>query len=90
MKTVNLEEEKLDLDAVIKLASKEPVVLLTADGKEFVLAEADDFAQEVETLRRSQAFQRFLDERSRSTRRIPLEELEAEIEQELTAEGKPA
>ena len=54
------------------------------------LAEADDFAQEVETLRRSQAFQRFLDERSRSTRRIPLEELEAEIEQELAAEGKPA
>jgi PHD/YefM family antitoxin component YafN of YafNO toxin-antitoxin module len=89
MKTVNLEKEKLDLHTVIDLAGKEPVVLLTADGREFVVAQADDFEREVETLRGSQAFQRFLDERSRSTRRIPLEEIEAEIEQELATERKP-
>jgi PHD/YefM family antitoxin component YafN of YafNO toxin-antitoxin module len=83
MKTVSLRDEKLDLEALIKMASKEPVLLLTADGKEFVLAEADDFDREVEILRGSQAFQQFLDERSRSTRRIPLEEIEAEIKQEL-------
>ena len=47
MRTVNLEEEKLDLDNVLNLARREPVVLLTADGKEFVLAEADAFDQEV-------------------------------------------
>jgi PHD/YefM family antitoxin component YafN of YafNO toxin-antitoxin module len=90
MRTVNLEEEKLDLEAVIQLASKEPVVLVTADGREFVLAEADDFEQEVETLRNSQTFQRFLDERSQNPRRIPLEEIEAEIEQELAAQRRPA
>jgi PHD/YefM family antitoxin component YafN of YafNO toxin-antitoxin module len=83
MKTVSLQDEPLDLDALINMASKEPILLLTVDGKEFVLAEADDFEQEVETLRRSQAFQRFLDERSRSGSRIALEEIEAEIEQEL-------
>jgi hypothetical protein len=44
---------------------------------------ADDFEKEVEVLRRSRAFQRFLDERSASSCRIPLEEVEAEIEQEL-------
>jgi PHD/YefM family antitoxin component YafN of YafNO toxin-antitoxin module len=86
---INLEEEKLDLAAVIQLASREPVVLLTADGKEFVLAEADDFEQEVETLRSSSTFQKFLDERSQSTRRIPLEEIEAEIERELAGQEKP-
>ena len=90
MKTVNLEEEKLDLHAVINLACKEPVVLLTADGREFVVAQADDFDREVEALRGSQAFQRFLDERSRCAKRIPLEEIEAEIEQELAAQRKPA
>lgn len=58
-------------------------MLLTADGREFVLAEADDFDREAETLRASQAFQRFLDERSRSGRRIALEDVEAEIEREL-------
>ena len=90
MKTVNLEKEKLDIHAVIDLAGKEPVVLLTADGREFVVAQADDFDREVEVLRGSQAFQRFLDERSRSTRQIPLAEIEAEIEQELAAHRKPA
>lgn len=42
--------------------------------------EADDFEKEVEALRNSQAFQRFLDERSRSTGRISLDEIEAESE----------
>lgn len=45
--------------------------------------EIDDFEREVEALRGSQAFQKFLDERSACTRRIPLEEIEKEIEKEL-------
>lgn len=88
MKTVNLETNTLDLETIVNLARQEPVLLLTADGKEFLLAEADDFDREVETLRASQAFQRFLDERSRCTRRIPLEEIEAEIERELEEQKK--
>lgn len=88
MKTVNLETNTLDLETIVNLARQEPVLLLTADGKEFLLAEADDFDREVETLRASQTFQRFLDERSRCTRRIPLEEIEAEIERELEEQKK--
>jgi PHD/YefM family antitoxin component YafN of YafNO toxin-antitoxin module len=88
MRTVNLGEDKLDLQAIINLAREEPVLLLAADGKEFLLAEADDFEKEVETLRGSQAFQRFLDERSACAKRVPLEEVEAEIEQELAAQRK--
>jgi hypothetical protein len=90
MKTVDLTKEKLDLEAVIRIASREPILLVTPDGKEFCIAEADDFEREVEALRGSRAFQRFLDERSASTRRIPLEEIEAEIEQELKKLGKTA
>ena len=88
MKAISMEEEGLDLPSVIALARQEPVLLVTADGKEFLIAEADDFDREVETLRASPAFQRFLDERSRSTRRIPLEEVEAAIKCELEARGK--
>ncbi|MEX0801768.1 MAG: hypothetical protein WD688_00340 [Candidatus Binatia bacterium] len=87
MKTIDLQKEKLDLDGVIKIARREPVLLMTPDGKEFCIAEADDFEREVEALRGSQAFQRFLDERSASRKRIPLEEIEAEIDQELTKKG---
>jgi hypothetical protein len=49
---------------------------------------ADDFEQEVDALRQSQAFQRFLDERSASRRRIPLKEVEAEIDRELAAQAQ--
>ena len=82
MKTVNLEKEKLNLKDVINLARREPVLLITPDGKEFCIAEADDFEKEVETLRGSQAFQKFLDERSSCAQRIPLEEIEKELKQE--------
>jgi hypothetical protein len=88
MKTIRLDEVKLDLDSAINLARNEPLLLLTADGREFLMTLADDFEQEVETLRQSQAFQRFLDERSASPRRIPLDEIEAEIDQELADQTK--
>jgi hypothetical protein len=88
MKTIYLDEAKPDLDSVIDLARKEPLLLLAADGQEFLLSLADDFEKEVESLRRSQAFQRFLDERSASPRRIPLEEVESEIDRELAAEDE--
>lgn len=90
MKTVNLEEEKMNLKEVINLARKEPVLLLTPDGEEFFISEADDFEKEVETLRRSTAFQRFLDERSECKHRVPLEEIEKEIEKELAGQQKTA
>ena len=90
MKTIDLEKEKMDLAAVIKIARREPVLLVTPDGEEFCIAEADDFEKEVEALRGSQAFQRFLDVRSASTRKVPLEDLEAEIERELAKQGKTA
>lgn len=90
MKTIDLEHEPLDLKALIELASHEPVLLITAQGKEFCLAPADDFDNEVETLRNSQAFQHFLDERSKSTKRISLDQLESEIDQELAATSKTA
>lgn len=54
------------------------------------MAEADNFEKEVEALRNSQAFQQFLDERSKDKRTIPLEELEKELEKELATQEKPA
>ena len=81
MKTVDLARQKLDLEAVIGLARQEPVLLLTPDGEEFCVAEADDFEREVQALRESRAFQSFLDERSAGTGRIPLEEIERELQQ---------
>ena len=88
MKTIDLDTTKLDLDSVIGLARQEPLLLLTADGQEFFVSLADDFEKEVESLRQSRAFHRFLDERSACPRRIPLEDVEAEIERELAGRSE--
>jgi len=48
MKTIDLTKEKSDLASLIKIARREPVLLVTSDGKEFCIAEADDFDKEVE------------------------------------------
>jgi hypothetical protein len=87
VRTVNLGKEKVDLECVISLARGEPVLLVTSDGEEFCIAEADDFESEVKSLRESQAFQKFLDERSACSRRTPLAEIEQQIQREL-AEGQ--
>ena len=87
MKTVSLADETPSIEELIKLAREGPVLLLSADGQEFLLSEADDFEQEVEALRRSPAFQRFLDTRSADRRRVPLDEIEREIDQELAAQN---
>ena len=81
MKSVNLTTDKVGLDDVIELAREEPILILTRDGKEFCLAEADDFEKEVAALRGSQAFQQFLNERSACAGRVPLEEIERELQQ---------
>lgn len=83
MRTIDLADERMDIAAIIAIASNEPVILLTPDGREFFVSEADDFDKEVDTLRASEAFQRFLDERSQSKRRISLAEIESDIATEL-------
>lgn len=88
MKTLDLDKEKHDLDEVINLARNEPVLLLTSDGREFFVSEADDFEKEVDVLRSSQSFQKFLDERAACARRIPLEQIEKETEKELSEQNK--
>jgi hypothetical protein len=75
------------LEDVLDRAKEGPLLLLTADGREFCLSEVDDFDHEVDALRNSQAFQKFLDERASEARTIPLDEIEREIQDNI-AGGK--
>ena len=88
MKTLDLDKERHNLDEVINLARNEPVILLTSDGREFFVSEADDFEKEIDALRASRIYQKFLDERSACTRRIHLDQIEKETEKELLEQNK--
>jgi hypothetical protein len=87
MKTIDLSQQTADLLEVLELVKDGPLVVITPDGREYVLAEADDFEQEVAQLRASTEFQRFLDARlaTRQERR-PVADVLREIETILAGE----
>ncbi|MEI8306289.1 MAG: hypothetical protein WCF99_04390 [Chloroflexales bacterium] len=84
MKRIDLVEHPVDLAQLLTLVQDGPVMLLAPNGKEYLLAEADDFDQEVEQLRNSLPFQAFLEGRTGHHR--PWRAL-ADLAREVDAEG---
>ena len=79
MKVVNLERNAPTVKQLISLARKQNVLLRTAEGQEFVLAEIDDFAHEVSLVRRNKGLMRLLARRSKEKETYSL----AEVKQRL-------
>ena len=82
MKTVDLSSSDPTLAELLELASDETVILRTSEGREFVLAEVDDFEAEVAAVSQHQELLSFLDRRSREGRRYSL----SEVREQLRAE----
>jgi hypothetical protein len=74
MKTIELDQSNLTIVELIALAEEDTLILRKLDGSEFVLSAIDALSTEVETLSQNQEFMDFLGDRSRSTRRVSLEE----------------
>lgn len=79
MKTIKVTENALNLEAVLNLASKENVLLETLDGREFVLAEIDNFDREVELTRQNQELMKFLNERSKEQKTLTLNQVRQQL-----------
>lgn len=79
MKTIELSQTMPSLLELIEQASKESVILKTLEGREFILAEIDDFASEIEILKNSTEFMAFLDERSQKRASISVADLRKEF-----------
>ena len=71
MTTIDVEHAAITLAELLQLAREDNVVLRAADGKEFLLAEMDDFSQEVALVREQPELMAFLREPSRSSSRGP-------------------
>jgi hypothetical protein len=65
MKTLDLARTRVTLEELLKLAAAGSVRILTAEGRAFVLEDADDFDKEVKLLGKSKKFGRFLKARSK-------------------------
>ncbi len=79
MKTIELTSDAPTLHELVILADQENVIIRTEQGRQFLLAELDDFELEAERLKNSEEFMAFLDERSKERGTTSIEELRKEL-----------
>ncbi len=79
MKTIEVSQIRGGLDEVLNLAGEENVVLTTSDGRQFVIAEIDDFESEVRLVRENRELMEFLRERSAPGKTYTLDEVAKEL-----------
>jgi hypothetical protein len=77
MKTINVPEDAVEINALLDQARCDDLVLRTADGTQFLLVE--DFEDEVRRTRNNEELMALLDERRREAATISLEEIKQEL-----------
>jgi hypothetical protein len=79
MKTIKVSKRARGINALLKQARRENIIVRSPDGSEFILAEIDDFDREIELTRQNKQLMKLLDERARQTQTIPLEEAKVRL-----------
>jgi hypothetical protein len=74
MRTITVSRRARGVNALLKRARRENVILRSPEGEEFILAEIDDFNREIELTRQNRALIKFLEARARQTETVSFEE----------------
>jgi hypothetical protein len=77
MKLVTVPERAREINSLLDQAREENLVLESADGSQFILAEIDDLDREVELARQNVELMELLDQRGREPATITLREARA-------------
>ena len=80
MKAIDLTTLAATLGEVLDLAGRENVIVRTPEGREFVVAEIDDFAQEVAATGANAGLARLLAERSGEPATVSLVEAKRRLQ----------
>ncbi len=79
MKTVLVSKRSKSLNALLKQVRRGGLILRAPDGREFILAEIDDFNREIELTRRNKKLMKLLDERGKQEASVSLAEVKAKL-----------
>ena len=79
MKTVVISTRSTTLNALLKQAQRGGLILRSPEGREFVLAEIDDFDREIELTRKNKRLMKLLDERGKQTKTYTTAEVRSEL-----------
>jgi hypothetical protein len=74
MKKIAVSSRARTLNDLLKQAVGENLILQTADGREFLLAEIDNFGREIELTRQNEDLMRLLNQRGNEKATVPLRE----------------
>jgi hypothetical protein len=75
LKTISVSARSKALAGLLEAARKGAVILRDAEGREYILAELDDFDREIRLAREDSDLMRFLDERGRPSETLSLAEV---------------
>ena len=79
MKIVELTTIAPALAELLDLASEDTLILKTAEGREFVLAEVDDLDTEIAQVRQNEELMALLAERSREKKNYTLQQVREQL-----------
>jgi hypothetical protein len=79
VKTIKVSKQSKTLNALLKRAREENVILRSAEGDEFILAEIDDFNREIELTRDNKQLMRLLERRAKQKATVSLEEVKRRL-----------
>ncbi|NJM41104.1 MAG: hypothetical protein HC853_10150 [Anaerolineae bacterium] len=87
MRTIEISAKAKTVNALLRQAQRTNLILRTADGFEFILAEIDDFNREIELTRKNKKLMTFLARRAKETKTVSA--AEARIRLGLSAAVSP-
>ncbi len=79
MKTIQVTSRQPGLRRLLAQASRENLLIRSLDGREFIVAELDDFDREIQLARKNDDLMSFLDKRGRKPATISIATLRKEL-----------
>ncbi|MBI4606423.1 MAG: hypothetical protein HY721_31040 [Planctomycetes bacterium] len=79
MKTVHVSKRARGIHSLLRQASRQNLILRSPEGREYLVAEIDDFDREIELTRRNKELMRFLDRRAKEKETVPLRTVKASL-----------
>jgi hypothetical protein len=74
VKTIKVSRQSRSVNALLKRARRENLILRLPEGTEFILAEIDDFNREIELTRQNKPLMKLLEGRAKKTATVSLDE----------------
>ena len=79
MRTLDVSTELPSVKELLELARDENLIIRTSEGREFILAEIDDFDRELELIRQNDELMEFLRLRSSEDKTFTLSEVREKL-----------